>query len=140
MNILDSVFSLRKNTFFYNKKIIESISEIKKILKSYGFERPEINHEIVKNKQNGTVEIIFNIKKNKLTKINKINIDIEDEILKRRIQKYFNFSVYIPMKFQNIVDKIKKKLISEKYFFPEIKLNETYIYGDNIKSRSGSQN
>lgn len=124
LNIIGSVFSLRKNTFFYKEKIPESKLEINNILKLNGYDKAKIDYEIIKNKKKGLIDILFNVKKGKITKINRINIKIEDQILKQQVKKYFNFTQYIPKQINIAINKVKQKLKSEKYFFPEIQFKK----------------
>ncbi len=133
LNILDSVFSLRKNSYFYEEKIPEAIIEIKNTLKLNGYESPKITYKTTENISKGIIDIFFEVKRGPVTKINRIDLIMEDKVLKKKILSYFNFSNYIPKKFQIALDKAKALLKSNNYFFPEISLNEKFIGKNNSK-------
>jgi len=127
VSIIKSVFSLRENTFFDKDKLPKAIIEIKNILKYNGYGQSKITYKIAKNTKKGTINILFYINKGPTTKINRINVKIKDSKLRKKILTFFNCSNYIPKKFQLSINKVKKFLVSEKYFFPDIEIKETFI-------------
>ena len=57
---------MKKNIKYTNKKL-----EINNILKLNGYDKAKIDYEIIKDKKKGLIDILFNVKKGKITNIKK---------------------------------------------------------------------
>ena len=126
-DILKAIFSIRKDTYFENSNIKKALNEIKKFLISRGYFNPEIKYKTKKNKVKSFINISFFIKKGKITKINKINLKINNKKIYNEVMEYINMNEYIPYIFQEKMEKIKNILKKKKYYFPEIKFNEEFL-------------
>ena len=131
-DLLKSIFSLRKNLYFEDSNLKKAINEIKIFLISKGYFSPDIKYETNKDKAKSFINICFFIKKGEITKINKINLKINNNKFYNEVMEYINMDEYIPHIFQKKIEKIKNILKKRKYYFPEIKFKEEFL--NNSKS------
>lgn len=136
--LLSAVFSLRRDDFFEQNKLEAALREIRHFLNSRGYFNPAVDYKITASGEHSlvtrpTVDILFSLKPGHLTIINKTLLTVPDNKILQQIRGYFTSQVYIPYQFQKTIEKIKKKLKKQKYYFPEIKVKETFL--DKAKSK-----
>ncbi|MCK4835358.1 MAG: BamA/TamA family outer membrane protein [Candidatus Aminicenantes bacterium] len=125
--IKKAIYSLSENSYLEESKIANVIQELKDFLKSRGYNSPDIQYRIKKNKKKLTAQLKFIINNNELTRINKLNLTINHPTMRKNMYKQFMAKHYIPYKFQKRLEKIRKNLKKQRYYFPEIKLREQYL-------------
>lgn len=121
-----AIYSLSKNSYLEESRIPRAIQELTDYLKSRGYNHPEIQYRVRKNPRNLTAILRFIIKRNELTRINRLILNINDPKWKPELSRILNARHYIPFKFQKSLDKIRSRLKKKHYYFPEIRVEEKY--------------
>jgi outer membrane protein insertion porin family len=135
-NLLDSIFSLRKETWFEEANLKAAVRELKHFLDSRGYFNPEITYKIHKDDSQAQVDILFFIEPGGITTINKVFLTVPNRKILKEVKGYFagsQYSQYIPFEFRNKIEKVEEKLKVKKYYFPEVTLKENFT--DETKSK-----
>ncbi|MCP5106216.1 MAG: hypothetical protein GY950_22710, partial [bacterium] len=130
-DLRSAIFSLRKNTWYEESNRQAAFGEIRNFLSSRGYFNPRITSglsvsALSSRKLRSTVDVRFDVKPGGLTAVNKILLTVPNDKLLREIRGYFTHRVYRPYKFQKVIEKVKKKLKKEKYYFPEVRVKENF--------------
>lgn len=136
--LLSAVFSLRKRDWFGTHKLDSAVGEIRNFLSSRGYFNPKIEYRLITFPQKVTprMDIHFYIEPGPLTAVNKIFWTSPETLfpkIRRLVEAYFDRMNYIPYQFQKAIEKVKRALKKQKYYFPEVRLKETFL--DEQKSR-----
>jgi outer membrane protein insertion porin family len=137
-SLLDAIFSLRRNDYYEKRKLDTALQEIRNFLGSRGYFNPAIEFKLLKalHRSTPSIDIHFYITPGSLTTVNKIFLTAPETMpikLQEQLKKYFDQSVYIPFEFQKSVETVKRLLKKHKYYFPDVRLKETFL--DNEKSK-----
>ncbi len=126
--IREAIFSLQKRTLLKMGNVTRALKQIRTFMESRGYFNAGITHKIIKNDPLAYADVYFFIKPGKKTKIDGILIDLPElpQLLKSRIKTHFARTRYIPYLFQKEMEKVKDLLKKEKYYFPEIKIEEKF--------------
>ncbi len=129
LNLLDSIFSLRRNTYFNRDRIPDAIQELRNALMQNGYDHSQINYHVTENAEKGFVRIVFNVNKGSRPKINtlRVKIPVSDASLKAKIHAFFNRAYFNPKKMQLSIEKTRKLLKAQHYYFPDISLEKKYL-------------
>lgn len=122
-----AIYSLSTNSYLEESKIPNVIQELKGFLKSRGYNSPDIQPKIKKNRKKLTAQLKFVVRNNELTRINNLNININHPTMEKKLTREFMTKYYVPFKFQKRLEKLRKNLKKRHYYFPEISLNEKYL-------------
>jgi outer membrane protein assembly factor BamA len=125
--IKKAIYSLNENRYLEESRIPLAIQELKDFLKSRGYNHPGIRYRVKKNPRNLTAALKFIILSNKLTGINRLTLTVDNPDQCPEFIGQFNTKHYIPYKFQKSLEKIRSKLKKLRYYFPEIRVRETYL-------------
>ncbi|MCK4943045.1 MAG: BamA/TamA family outer membrane protein [Candidatus Aminicenantes bacterium] len=125
--IKKAIYSLNENRYLEESRIPLAIQELKDFLRSRGYNHPEIQYRVKKNPRNLTAALKFIILSNKLTRINRLTLTVDNPDQCPEFIGHFNTKHYIPHKFQKSLEKIRSKLKKLRYYFPEIRVQETYL-------------
>ncbi|MCP4147141.1 MAG: BamA/TamA family outer membrane protein [bacterium] len=125
-SLLKSIFSIRKNTWFEPGMMKPALQEIRNFLSSRGYYNPSIDYKIIKNDNHSTAKIYFYIKNGPLTTVDKITFTVPDQKILQQAKQLFNAQKYIPFQFQKGVEGIKKFLKEKNYYYPIIKIEESF--------------
>lgn len=136
--LLNAVFSLRRRDWFETHKLEAAIREIRNFLSSRGYFNPGIDYRLIEFPQKTTprTDIHFYIEPGSLTFVNKIFWTAPETLspkIRGQVESYFERLQYIPYQFQKAIEKVKRTLKKQKYYFPEIRLKEIFL--DEEKSR-----
>ncbi len=135
-NLLNSIFSLRKETWFEETNLKSAVQELQNVLNSRGYFNPEITYRIHKDDIQSQVDILFFVEPGGITTINEVFLTVPDRKILEAVKGFFTgsqYSQYIPFDFRKNIEKVKKKLKEKKYYFPEITLKENFT--DETKSK-----
>ena len=128
-HLLNSIFSLRKDTPFYGANLEAAVLELRNFLSSRGYFNPGITYKTQKNDIRSKVDIIFFVNPGRITTVNKVFLTVPGKKILEEIKGYFTssqYAQYIPSQFQKNIEKVKGKLKRKKYYFPEITLKEDF--------------
>lgn len=125
--LLSSIFSLRKGAWFDEDLLETAVAELRTFLNARGYFNPLISYEIRKDDAHRYVNVIFTVEMGEITNVNKITFTIPNKEIFEKVKRHFmHNTLYIPLQFQKVIDKVKKELKKDKYFFPEIKVEENF--------------
>ncbi len=126
-SLIDAIYSLRKNTYFEEGNIARARQEIRNFLESRGYFNGEIEHRIIKNEKDSTIDVTFIIKTGTQARVNRVILTLPDRKLLDQIGGYFKDELYLPYKLQDKIEKIRKILKKKKYYFPEIEITHDFL-------------
>ncbi|MCP4221488.1 MAG: BamA/TamA family outer membrane protein [bacterium] len=127
-NALQSaVFSLRKGTWFDSANIEPAKDDIRDFLASRGYFKPSISSRVTKEEKTRRVDIRFSTEPGKITSINDLALQVSDNKLLEKLKPYFIDKKYIPYRFQKEIEKVKKLLKQDKFYFPKITVEENFL-------------
>ncbi|EKD28674.1 MAG: hypothetical protein ACD_79C00249G0011 [uncultured bacterium] len=123
------------------KSIAKDVTEIKKAYEEKGYMQIEVNEEIVKNDE-GTLDIVFNIKEGKKVKIKKINIIGTKGVKEKKVLKIlktkkkgilglFRSGKYKDEEFVEDLERIKAFYYQEGYIDIKVENVEKTLVEDN---------
>lgn len=127
--MMAAIFSLRKDAWFEPSSVAAAEQEIRAFLNSRGYFNPEITHTIQKDDRRSRVDVRFKIKTGKITAVEKINFTftIPNREMFDMVKDYFIHTTrYIPFRFQGILERVRNRLKKEKYYFPELSVDEHF--------------
>jgi outer membrane protein insertion porin family len=124
----EALYSLHKNDLFEESKMAKAINELQTLCKAKGYFNAEISPQVSFNEQQDSCNINFIIAYGQIARIRKLTIDVSDAQLAKTITAYFKNSVfYTAAEFARKIDKTKKLLKQQLYYFPEIKIKEEFL-------------
>ncbi|MGE5343890.1 MAG: BamA/TamA family outer membrane protein [Candidatus Omnitrophota bacterium] len=133
--LTDSIYSLRKNTYFEENKMEDAVKEVTDFLHSRGFFAPEITYDIIKNPAHSTVEIRFYLALGMRAVIAHTDLKLigNRQDLLPKIRKRLDTFFYIPYKFKEKTDKVIEFLKKENYYLPEVTVTENFLDAEKSK-------
>lgn len=124
----DAIYSLHKNDLYEESKMAKAINELQTLFKAKGYFNAQISPQVSLNDKQDSCDINFVIAYGQITRIRKLTIDINDDLLVKTINSYFKNSVfYTSAEFARKIEKTKKLLKQRLYYFPEIKIQEEFL-------------
>jgi outer membrane protein insertion porin family len=124
----DALYSLHKNDFYEESKIAKAVNELQTLFKAKGYFNAQISPQVSLNESQDSCAITFIIAYGEIARINKLTIDVNDVLLSKTINSYFKDSVfYTAAEFARKIEKTKKLLKRQLYYFPEIKIQEEFL-------------
>ncbi len=124
----DAIYSLRKNDLYEESKMAKAVIELQNLLKAKGYFNARISPHIKLNPNKDRCDIEFAIDYGPIARIRNLAITVNDDALASTIQGYFRKSVfYTAVEFNKKIDKTKKLLKQQLYYFPEIKTREEFL-------------
>jgi outer membrane protein insertion porin family len=124
----DALYSLRKNDLYEENKMAMAISELQILFKAKGYFNARISPQVSLNESRDKCDIKFVIDHGPIARIRKLTISINDDLLAKTINTYFkNTDSYSSAEFNRKIDKTKKLLKQQRYYFPEIKIKEDFL-------------
>lgn len=130
--ISNAILSLRKGMSFDEGKVISARQEITAFLNSRGYFNPEINYTIQFPDQeskrfHNSLEILFDIKPGQMAAVENIFLTIPNKKIYQQFKDFFRTYYYIPIEFQKNIEKARKILKAQTYYFPDIKVNANFL-------------
>ncbi len=122
-----AIFSLRKNAYFEPTDLRKAIEEIKGFLRSRGYNNPSIEYIVDRRQKEAGLSVKFIIRGGGITSVNKVNLTVTPEKFYRSFNQHFIIKKYIPHDVQQAIEKIKRDLKKQHYYFPEIAVKEVYL-------------
>lgn len=137
-HIANAILSLRKGIPFDKDTVTSAQEEIIAYLKSRGYFNPEINYTIQlpdpESKHfHSSVEVLFNVKPGQMAVVENIFLTIPNKKIYQQFRNFFSVYNYIPTEFQKIIERAKKLLKKQNYYFPDIKVKENFLDGAKTK-------
>jgi outer membrane protein insertion porin family len=128
----DALYSLHKNDLYEASKMPKALNELQALFKAKGYFNAQISPQVSLNEYQDSCDINFIIAYGPIARIRKLTIDINDELLAKTINAYFKNSIfYTSAEFVKKIDKTKKLLKQQLYYFPEIKIQEEFLNPQN---------
>ena len=122
------IYSLRKNDLFEESKLAKAVDELKTLLKGKGYFNAQVAAQVDLDANRSGCVVRFAIDYGKIAGIRRIQVDVNDDELKRIIPGYFkNPGSYIQAEFTKKIDKTRKLLKRHRYYFPEINVQEDFL-------------
>ncbi|HUU05042.1 MAG TPA: BamA/TamA family outer membrane protein [Patescibacteria group bacterium] len=123
-----ALYSLRTNDLFEESKLAKAVDELQTLLKSKGFFNALISPRVDLDKNRSGCTIFFVIAYGKIARIRQLLVQVNDDELSRIIPGYFTNSVfYIQSDFAKKIEKTRKLLKKNLYYFPDIKVQEDFL-------------
>jgi outer membrane protein insertion porin family len=123
-----AMYSLRKNDLFEESKLPKALDELQAFLKAKGYFNAEISPRVSLNRDRSGCTIQFIIATGRIARIRKLRVEINDDQLARITTGNFKSAgAYVPGEFAKGIDKTKKLLKKNLYYFPEIKVQENFL-------------
>jgi outer membrane protein insertion porin family len=123
----DALFSVRENANLSIRALDKSLDEIKAFLKSRGFFNGRVTYRLQKNFAKGEVKVFYIIDRGQLTRLAKVQVQVKGNHHLTKIKQLLSMEEYIPFKFQKQLQKVEKLLRRDKFYFPHIRLDETFL-------------
>ncbi len=124
----DALYSLHKNDLYEENKMAKAISELQNLLKAKGYFNAQISPRVSLNEDRDRCDINFLIDYGPIARIRTLTITVNDDVLSKTIQSFFKNTVsYTAAEFNKKIDKTKKLLKRQLYYFPEIKIQEDFL-------------
>jgi outer membrane protein assembly factor BamA len=124
----DALFSLHKNDLYEESKMAKAVNELQTLFKAKGYFNTQISPQVSLNEKQDGCNINFIIAYGQIARIRKLTIAVNDDRLAKKINSYFKDSVfYTSAEFARKIEKTKKLLKRELYYFPEIKIQEEFL-------------
>ena len=106
----------------------KAINELQTLFKAKGYFNAQISPQVSLNDHQDSCDIKFIIAYGPIARIRKLTIEVNDDMLAKTINAYFKDSVfYTSAEFARKIDKTKKLLKQQLYYFPEIKIQEEFL-------------
>ena len=126
--LLDALYSLRKNDLYEENKMAKAISELQNLFKAKGYFNAQISPQVSLNERQDRCAIKFVIDYGPIARIRKLTVDVSDDALAKTISAYFKNTVfYTSADFNKNIEKTKKLLKQQLYNFPEITVQEDFL-------------
>jgi outer membrane protein insertion porin family len=124
----DALYSLHKNDLYEESKMAKALNELQTLFKAKGYFNAQISPQVSLKDKQDSCDINFVIAYGQIARIRKLTIDVNDDLLAKTINSYFKNSVfYTAAEFARKIDKTKKLLKQQLYYFPEIKIQEEFL-------------
>lgn len=124
----DALYSLHKNDLYEENKMAKAIGELQNFLKAKGYFNARISPQVSLNEDRDRCDINFLIDYGPIARIRTLAITVNDDTLLKTIQSFFkNTVVYTAAEFNKKIEKTKKLLKQQLYYFPEIKIQEDFL-------------
>ncbi len=120
-----SIFSVRRNIFFKESKVLKAVDEIKNFMKSRGYFNTIVKYKIKMKKLR--VIIYFEIIRGVRTLLNNVFVTGDDKGILKNSDEIFKWKNYIPDKFSMKIRRLEKDLKDAGYFFPKINIKEVFL-------------
>jgi outer membrane protein insertion porin family len=124
----EALYSLHKNDLYEESKMAKAINELQALCRAKGYFNAQISPQVILNERQDSCDINFIIAYGQIARIRKLTIDVNDSLLAKIITTYFKNSVfYTAAEFARKIEKTKKLLRRQRYYFPEIKIKEEFL-------------
>lgn len=124
----EALYSLHRNDLYEESKVAKAITELQALCRAKGYFNTQISPQVILNERRDRCDINFIIAYGQIARIRKLTIDVNDSLLAKTITSYFKNSVfYTAAEFARKIDKTKKLLRQQLYYFPEIKIKEEFL-------------
>jgi outer membrane protein insertion porin family len=128
----DALFSLHKNDLYEKNKMAKAISELQNLFKAKGYFNARISPQVSLDEKHDRCDINFVIDYGQIARVRKLTVVVNDESLAKTINSYFKNTVsYTAAEFTKKIDKTKKLLKLQQYYFPEINIREDFLNPQN---------
>jgi outer membrane protein insertion porin family len=125
-----AIFSLRKDTYFEEDKLDDAVREVNGFLNSRGYFNPKVTHSVFKNTRDFTAAVKIVIETGRQTVVNRLDFTVTPPEHRKRISRYFitgpNPGIYVPFQLNEKIEKAKRFLRQQGYYFPEITVKEEF--------------
>jgi outer membrane protein insertion porin family len=125
----NAIYSLQVGAYYEEEKLASVVKEVKLFFNSRGYFKPAVTYEINKDHRHYTAVIKLFIIPGPLALIRKVDLTVNSPPLQDKIERYFqrfHGEPYIPGKIDQTMEKVKKLLRQEKYYFPKITVKEDF--------------
>lgn len=123
-----AIYSLRTKDLFEESKLAKAVQELQSLLKAKGYFNARISPRVDLDKNRSGCTIFFVIAYGKIARIRQLLVHVNDDELARKIPGYFaNSGFYIQSEFTKKIEKARKLLKKNLYYFPDIKVQEDFL-------------
>jgi outer membrane protein insertion porin family len=125
-----AIFSLREGNYYEEEKLDDVVKEVKQFLNSNGYFNPSVTYEVVKNLRRFNVAVKLFITPRRQAVVNQVRLTVKSPHLSEKIRQYFQAqkgTPYIPTQLDQAIEKVKRFLKQQKYYFPEIIVKENFL-------------
>lgn len=134
-DLRNAIFSLREGDYYEEEKLVDVVNEIKQFLNANGYFNPAVTYEVVKDLRrfNATVKLFINPRQQ--AAVNQVHLTFNSPKLPGKIREYFlakKGKPYIHAQLDQTVEKVKRFLKQQNYYFPVITVKEKFL--DPVKS------
>jgi len=118
---ISAIYSLRKNTYFEEENLPAARQEIRSFLESRGYFNSRIDYTLEKNREEARVDVLFRVKAGPRAIIDQVIWRVSVPEMQEKLTPLLDAGEeYRPDKLQYNLEKIKKRLKKEQYYYPEI--------------------
>jgi len=142
----NAIFSLRERAYYEEEKLDDVVKEVKQFLNSRGYFNSSVTYEVIKDRRRLLATVKLLITPHRQAAVNQVHLTVNSPKLMEKINGYFQSNQgnpYIRAKLNQTIEKVKRLLKQQKYYFPEITVKEDFLNADksslnlNITIKSG---
>ncbi|UCH95407.1 MAG: BamA/TamA family outer membrane protein [Candidatus Aminicenantes bacterium] len=125
-----AIFSLREGAYFEEEKLDDVVKEARDFLNSHGYFNSSVTYEVIKDHKRFFATVKLLIIPRRQAAVNEVKLIVNSPGLRAKIRGYFQSkkgNPYIPARFNQTIEKVKRFLKKEKYYFPEITVKEDFL-------------
>lgn len=129
-DLKNAIFSLREGDYYEEEKLDDVVREAKQFLSSRGYFNSSVTYEVIKNHRRLLAMAKLLISPRQQAAVNQVHITVNSPELLEKIRGYFQANKgnpYIRVKFNQTIEKVKRFLKQQKYYFPEITVKENFL-------------
>jgi outer membrane protein assembly factor BamA len=129
-DLRNAVFSLREGDYYEEEKLDDVMNEVKQFLNANGYFNPSVTYEVVKDLRRFNATVKLFITPRQQAAVNQVHLTVNSPELPGKIREYFQAkkgNPYIPAQLNQTVEKVKRFLKQQNYYFPEITVKENFL-------------
>lgn len=126
----NAIFSLREGAYYEEEKLDEVVKEVRAFLSSRGYFNSSVTYEVIKDHLRFSVNVKLLVIPRQQAAVNEIHLTVNSPKLQGKIREYFQSNKgnpYIPAKLNQTIEKVKRFLKQQRYYFPEITVKEDFL-------------
>jgi outer membrane protein insertion porin family len=126
----NAIFSLREGAYYEEEKLDDVVKEVRQFLNSRGYFNSSVTYDVIKNHRRFLATVKLLITPRRQAAVNQVHLTVNSPELLEKIRGYFQSNQgnpYIRAKFNQTIEKVKRYLKQQKYYFPEITVKEDFL-------------
>ncbi len=129
-DLRNAIFSLREGDYYEEEKLDDVMNEVKQFFNANGYFNPSVTYEVVKDHRRLNAAVKLFITPRRQAAVNQVHLTVNSPELPGKIREYFRAqkgNPYIPDELNQTVEKAKRFLKQQNYYFPEITVKENFL-------------